>query len=98
MICGSCGEQFAGDLADHECELVDAVRNKSVGDPVDHPLHYTGGRRFEPIDVIEDWELPMHLGNAVKYISRAGRKDPGKTKEDLQKAIWYLERYVRKVL
>jgi len=43
--------------------------------------------------VIEDWELPFHLGNALKYIARAGRKDPSKVREDISKAIWYLERY-----
>lgn len=48
------------------------------------------GRRFEPIDVIEDWQLGFNLGNAVKYISRAGRKGPAR--EDLEKARWYVER------
>lgn len=38
--------------------------------------------------------LPYHLGNAVKYIARAGRKDPTKTEEDLRKAIWYINRYI----
>ena len=38
--------------------------------------------------------LPYHLGNALKYIARAGRKDPAKTEEDLRKAIWYINRYI----
>ena len=38
--------------------------------------------------------MPYHLGNAVKYIARAGRKDPAKTEEDLRKAIWYINRYI----
>lgn len=42
--------------------------------------------------VIEAWGLGFNLGNALKYISRAGRKDPAKTEEDLQKAIWYINR------
>ena len=62
-------------------------------DLVRNPAHYTQGRKYEPIDVIEDWELSFHLGNALKYISRAGRKDPSKTREDISKAIWYLERF-----
>ena len=62
-------------------------------DPVQNPSHYTAGREFETIDVIEDWGLGFHLGNAVKYISRAGRKDPDKLGQDISKAIWYLERY-----
>lgn len=57
---------------------------------INHPSHYADGRRYEPIDVIEDWNLDFCLGNAVKYISRAGRKEPAKFIEDLQKAVWYL--------
>ena len=64
-----------------------------MNDAVNHPSHYTFGT-IETIDVIEDWELPYHLGNAVKYISRAGRKDPSKKLEDLEKARWYLNRYI----
>lgn len=60
---------------------------------IDHPAHYAEGRKYEPIVVIENWELGFHLGNAVKYISRAGHKDPEKKVEDLQKAIWYIERH-----
>lgn len=48
----------------------------------------------EPFEVIEGWNLPFHLGAAIKYIARAGKKDPTKTKEDLQKAISYLQRYI----
>ena len=62
-------------------------------DNVNHPAHYTDGN-IEVIDFIEDKNLPYHLGNAVKYISRAGKKDPEKTAEDLQKAVWYLNRYI----
>ena len=53
-------------------------------DNVNHPSHYTNGN-IEVIDFIEDKNLPYHLGNAVKYISRAGKKDPEKTAEDLRK-------------
>ncbi len=65
-----------------------------MNDAVNHPSHYTFGK-YETIQVIEDWKLPYHLGNAVKYISRAGRKDPTKTIEDLKKARWYLNRYIK---
>lgn len=61
-------------------------------DPVNRPSHYAEGREHEPIDVIEDWELNYHLGNALKYISRAGRKS-NNVAQDISKAIWYLERY-----
>lgn len=67
-----------------------------MNDPVNHPSHYTDGK-IEVIDFIEDKNLGFHLGNAVKYISRAGKKDPAKTIEDLEKAVWYLERYIYKL-
>lgn len=66
---------------------------KPKNDPVNHPSHYTDGK-IEVIDFIEDKKLGFHLGNAVKYISRAGKKNPAKTVEDLEKAIWYIKRYI----
>lgn len=59
------------------------------GGNVNHPSHYNHGN-IEVIDVIEDWDLDFHLGNAIKYIARAEHK--GKYKEDIKKAIWYLNR------
>ena len=61
---------------------------------VNNPKHYGGDTTYEAIKVIEAWELNFHLGNVVKYISRAGKKDLTKTKEDLLKAQWYLGRYI----
>ena len=65
-------------------------------DTINHPSHYTFGK-IEVIDVIEDWELPYHLGNVVKYVARAGKKNKDKKIEDLEKAKWYLERYIKKI-
>lgn len=65
-------------------------------DPVNKPSHYVEGRQFEPIAVIEDWGLGYHLGCALKYISRAGRKSDNAA-QDISKAIWYLERYKEKL-
>lgn len=60
---------------------------------VDHPSHYGGkDNPYEAIRVIEAWNLNFHLGNVVKYISRAGKK--GDNQEDLKKALWYLKRHV----
>ena len=60
---------------------------------IDHPQHYGGEENtYEAIKVIEAWELDFHLGNVVKYISRAGKK--GSKIEDLKKAQWYLNRAV----
>jgi len=61
-------------------------------DTIVNPAHYTKGRVFEPVEVIEDWNLDYQMGNALKYISRAGRK--GSLVADLQKAIFYLERRI----
>lgn len=59
-----------------------------------NPNHYRGDRKFEPIEVIEDWGLNYRLGNAVKYISRNGRKPGEDPREGLKKAIWYLQREI----
>jgi hypothetical protein len=61
---------------------------------INHPAHYGGDTVYEAIKVIEAWGLCFHTGNAVKYISRAGKKDPAKEAEDLRKAVWYLERKI----
>ena len=62
---------------------------------VNHPDHYGGeGNPYEAIKVIEAWDLNFHLGNVVKYISRAGKKSKNNV-EDLKKAEWYLSRYVQ---
>ena len=62
---------------------------------VDHPAHYGGkDNPYEAIKVIEAWGLGFSAGNAVKYISRAGKKDPTKEIEDVEKAIWYLNRHL----
>lgn len=57
---------------------------------VNHPAHYGSGKDdpYETIKVIDAWELDFCLGNAVKYLSRAGKK--GDVIEDLKKAIWYI--------
>ena len=62
-----------------------------VSDPVNHPSHYkTGG--IETIDFIEAKNFNYNMGNAVKYISRAEYK--GNKKQDLEKAVWYLNREI----
>lgn len=78
------------------CQSVALQTRETKNDPVNHPSHYTTGK-IECIDFIEDKQLGFHLGNAVKYIVRAGKKDPSKTIEDLEKARWYLNRYIEKL-
>jgi hypothetical protein len=60
-------------------------------DDVSNPQHYNK-QGIEVIDVIEAYELPYHLGNVIKYVCRHSYK--GKPLQDLQKALWYLARYV----
>jgi hypothetical protein len=67
----------------------------SEHDPV-NPAHYKD-LGVEPIAAIEAWGLGFNLGNAVKYIARAGKKDPSKLVEDLSKARWYLNREIAKL-
>ena len=68
--------------------------DKELFDAVQRPSHYAD-TKIEVIDYIEDKGFGYHLGNAIKYISRAGKKDPSKTVEDLRKAEWYIERYIQ---
>lgn len=66
-------------------------------DNVNHPAHYSGGwsNNAEVIDITEN--LNFNTGNAVKYLCRAGKKDPEKHIEDLQKAAWYVQREINRV-
>ena len=62
---------------------------------VNHPAHYGGDTQYEAIKVIEAWGLGFCLGNAVKYISRSGKKDD--VLVDLRKAAWYLNREIERL-
>ena len=61
-------------------------------DAINRPAHYCKDRKIQPIQVIEDWKLGFNLGSALKYISRAGRKDD--RIQDLEKAVFYLNREI----
>ena len=67
----------------------------STEDAINHP-HYYAGLAVEPINAIEAWELGFHLGHAVKYLARAGRKTSD-CLEDLKKARWYLDRKISNI-
>ncbi len=67
-----------------------------MNDAVNHPAHYTTGK-IEVISFIDDKKLNYCRGNAVMYIVRAGLKDPAKTVEDLEKAVWYLNHEIEKL-
>ena len=71
--------------------LLQEALEESKEDIIGHPNHYCEGRKYEPKDVIRDWNLNFNLGNAVKYISRNGRKDGNSALQDLKKARQYLD-------
>ena len=69
--------------------------NKTIPtDNVNNPTHYNTGT-IEVITAIEDWKLNFNLGNAIKYIGRCEHKN--NKKEDIKKAIWYLERELKNI-
>lgn len=85
-------EPVAQTIEEPEVKVVEVPKNEDV---INHPSHYTRGKT-EVIDFIEDQQLPYHLGNVIKYIARAGYK--GDKLEDLKKARWYLDRYIKGVM
>lgn len=83
-------------LKKHKEGIKDIKTENIENDPVNHPSHYTDGN-IEVMDYIEDKGFNFALGNAVKYISRAGKKDKNKTIQDLEKAEWYLNREIERL-
>lgn len=75
-------------------QVIIGESNKDLREYVKNPSHYNSGK-IEVIDFIEDQKLGFCLGNVIKYVSRAGKKDSSKTIEDLEKAKWYLEREIK---
>lgn len=67
------------------------MEQSNEDDIISHPNHYCKGRKYEPKDVIHDWGLDFNLGSAVKYLSRAGRKEHNSKQQDLEKAIQYIQ-------
>lgn len=83
--CANCWEEFEDE-------------NEKPLSAIDHPSYYGGKDNvYEAIKVIDAWDLDFDLGNAVKYISRAGKKDPSKKVEDLKKAIWYIKHSIERI-
>ena len=83
-------------IAEKVVQTIEEQEVKAIKeDVINHPSHYTRGK-IEVIDFIEDQQLPYHLGNVIKYVARAGHK--GDKLEDLKKARWYLDRYIKGVM
>jgi hypothetical protein len=84
-------------ICEEDKEQVEKNYNLIFGqenDPVNHPSHYTKGK-IEVADFIADQKLNFDRGNAVKYVCRAGAKDPEKEIQDLEKAIWYINHEIK---
>jgi len=80
--CSHARSEFKGTPYEPKAEPEDTLR----------PSHYLGkDHPYEVIKVIRAWDLNFELGNAVKYIARAGKKDESKTIEDLNKAVTYIQ-------
>ena len=99
--CNTCKYKEVPDLFPPCCDCnnhsnYEKIRDEKINDVINRPAHYTDGK-IEVIDFIEDKKLGFCLGNAVKYIARAGKKDPTKEVEDLKKAEWYIKRRIKEL-
>lgn len=82
-------------IVDVRDPIPDIPQIKDLQNDVNHPIHYGGDTQYEAIKVINAWNLGFETGNAVKYIARAGKKDPSKYIQDLEKAVWYLQHKIK---
>lgn len=92
LQCSECNE-VSVTLIQGVCNT--CVSKKDDKDEINWPKHYNAGK-IQPIDAIEDWKLDFRLANAVKYIARHKHKE--NPKKDLEKAVWYIQRYIDKEL
>jgi hypothetical protein len=87
-------EEFVEKVWDDMPIIIEGIPEPIKVDLVNSPSHYQGNK-FEVIDIIDDFNLSFNTGNAIKYILRADKK--GNQKQDLLKAIWYLEHELNKL-
>lgn len=103
-ICMDCSDESTADdpfpkweYASKPLTLGDLIREaqeRKSNDPVNHPKHYTDHPSgIECIQITE--HMNFCLGNAIKYIWRAGLKSDNKV-QDLEKAVWYIQREIAK--
>lgn len=94
--CGFCVALDGGTCVD--CAGYENVAAEDIGpedDVVNHPRHYTVYKGVEVIQLTE--QMNFNRGNAVKYIARAGLKNPATEIEDLEKARWYIDREIKRL-
>ena len=105
--CNNCLYAFVSELEEPCCRCKRTALDCSIDyhtrpdlwtteecDSVNHPSHYNKGK-IEVADFIADQKLNFDRGNAVKYVCRAGSKDPDKEIQDLEKAIWYINHEIK---
>lgn len=79
------------------------MKNEDINkNQVNHPVHYQGENGIEVIDSIEaavgfEGLIAFCLGNAMKYVSRAGKKSKDTEIQDLEKAKWYIDHALKKL-
>jgi hypothetical protein len=79
--------------------MTETSGNYTVKNDMIKPNYYIGRLKgIEVSDVILDFSLGWHLGNAVKYILRAGKKNPQEYIEDLQKAITCIQMQINTLI
>lgn len=84
-------ENENGKINLEEIEKMQIKADEKESDEISRPPHYCTGRKYEPKDVIRDWNLNFNLGNVVKYVARNGRKPNEPGLKDLEKARQYLD-------
>jgi hypothetical protein len=95
-LCDSVAGDFEGypTQCKEAYEIIMSLSDFTANNPVNHPSHYNKGK-IEVWDFISDWKLNFDRGNAIKYICRAGSKDPEKEIQDLEKAIEYINHEIK---
>ena len=100
-LCVFCNKPFSGhDRTGKSTDSPEHFFYAQESESIDHPAHYGGADNvYEAIKVIDAWQLSFCLGNVLKYIARAGKKNNviGSTVEDLKKAAWYLQHEIERL-
>lgn len=91
-IC-NCKERMEKDRADM-IAAASSSKPAKVPNPVSHPSHYTSHPSgVECIQITRHYNF--NIGNAIKYLWRNGLKDEDAQIQDLEKAIWYIQDYIK---
>ena len=90
-VCRDCLKKIGYEYSDSAAPV------EKNSDMVNHPDHYKTANGVECIDVIEEFLTPDEFrgylkGQVLKYLFRAGKKDPAKKSEDYEKAGWYVRK------